>query len=396
MITMRVLVLGVGKMGYVLLKDLAAQRTVDEIVAADANLEGAKAHAAKVGSDKIKKVEKIDVTDRKATVKLIRGFDVVAAGLPRPFCDQAITATIEAGVGWADVAADFGTIFSQHETARKAGVTVVPHIGLDVGTDRVLCGVGARKLDKVESLYVGCGGFPQKGTPGYRNPLKYKISWYWPFAVNSNLGTCKVLRGGKTVEIPILSDAQDILFPEPLGRLEAYTNGSLGDVIEHLGLKGVKDAYAQTIRWPGHSETWTMLKELHLLDREPVNVRGVEVSPRELWYALGEKWLQYEPGEGDAVCQRVIVAGMKDGESAAWTYEFMDFYDLEEDITAMARTTAYPCSIVAQMIAKGEMDVPGVIHPAKIGYDERLTGIFFKEMARRRINITESFTSPLS
>jgi len=383
-------------MGYGLLKDMAAQRQVDEIVAADANPEGAKAHAAKVGSDKISKVEKIDVTDRKATVKLIKGFDVVAAGLPRPFCDQAIAATIEAGVGWADVAADFGTIFSQHEAAAKAGVTVVPHIGLDVGTDRVLCGVGARKLDKVESLYVGCGGFPQRDTPGYSNPLKYKISWYWPFAVNSNLGTCRVLRGGKTVEIPILSDAEDILFPEPLGRLEAYTNGSLGDVIEHLGLKGVKDAYAQTIRWPGHSETWTMLKELHLLDREPVKVKGVEVSPRELWYALGEKWLQYEPGEGDAICQRVIVGGVKDGESASYTYEFVDFYDPEEDITAMARTTAYPCSIVAQMIAKGEMKMPGVIHPAKIGYDERLAGVFFKEMARRRINITESFTSPLN
>jgi lysine 6-dehydrogenase len=383
-------------MGYGLLKDMAAQRQVDEIVAADANLEGAKAVAAKVGSDKIKKAEKVDVTDRKATVKLIKGFDVVAGGLPRQFCDKAVAATIEAGVSWADIAADFGTIFSQHEDAVKAGVTVVPHIGLDVGTDRVLCGVGARKLDRVESLYVGCGGFPQRDTPGYHNPLKYKISWYWPFAVDSNLGTCRVLRGGRTVEIPILSDAQDILFPEPLGRLEAYTNGSLGDVIEHLGLKGVKDAYAQTIRWPGHSETWTTLKELHLLDKEPVKVKGVEVSPRELWYALGEKWLQYEPGEGDAICQRVIVGGVKDSKTASYTYEFMDFYDPEEDITAMARTTAYPCSIVAQMIAKGEMNMSGVIHPAKIGYDERLTSIFFKEMARRRINISESFTSPLN
>jgi len=393
---MRVLVLGVGKMGFGLLKDLAAQRQVDEIVAADVNLEGAKGFATKVGSDKISRVEKADVTDRKATVRLIKGFDVVAAGLPRPFCDQAVAASIEAGVGWADVAADFGTIFSQHDDAAKAGVTVVPHIGLDVGTDRVLLGVGARKLDKVESLYVGCGGFPQRGTPGYNNPLKYKISWYWPFAVNSNLGTCKVLRGGKTVEIPILSDAQDILFPEPLGRLEAYTNSSLRDTIEHLGLKDVRDAYAQTIRWPGHSETWAMLKELHLLDREPVKVRGVDVSPLEFWYALGEKWLQYEPSEGDAICQRVIVGGAKDGESAAYTYEFMDFYDPEEDITAMARTTAFPCSIVAQMIAKGEMDMPGVIHPAKIGYEEVLSDKFFEEMARRRINIIEGFTSPLN
>ena len=135
---MRVLVLGVGKMGYGLLKDLAKQETVDEIIPADAYPDGAAAQASKAASDKIGHVEKIDVTDRQATVKLIKGFDVVASGLPRPFCDQAVAASIEAGVGWADIAANFGTIFSQHQDAVKAGVTVVPHIGLDVGTDRVL------------------------------------------------------------------------------------------------------------------------------------------------------------------------------------------------------------------------------------------------------------------
>jgi lysine 6-dehydrogenase len=393
---MKVLVLGVGKMGYGLLKDLTAQREVDEVVAADASLEGAKAVVARVGSDKVKRVEKVDVTDRKATVRLIKGFDVVAGGLPRQFCDGAIAATIEAGVDWADIAANFGTVFSQHEAAKKAGVTVVPHIGLDVGTDRVLCGVGARKLDEVEGFYVGCGGFPQKGTPGYYNPINYKISWYWPFAVNSNLGVCRCLKGGKLVDIPILSDPTEIVFPEPLGKLEAYTNGSLVDVVEHLGLKGVKDAYAQTIRWPGHCEMWRRLRDLHFLDAEPVKVRGVDVSPIELWYALGEKWLQYEPGEGDAICQRVIVSGKKGGRSAAWTYEFMDFGDEKEKLTAMARTTAFPCSIVAKMIAKGQMKMPGVIHPVKIGYDEELSAIFFKEMAKRRIKITESFTSPFN
>ncbi len=393
---MKVLVLGTGKMGYGLLKDLSAQREVTEIVAADANIEAAKAVVAKVASDKVKGVERIDVTDKKAAVRLFKGFDVVAAGIPRQFCDQAIAATIEAGVDWADIAANFDTIFSQNEAAEKAGVTVVPHIGLDVGTDRVLLGVGSRKLDEVEGLYVACGGFPQKGTPGYYNPINYKISWYWPFAIAGSLGSCKVLRKGKTVEVQVLSDPTPIEFPEPLGKLEAFTNSDLMDTVEHLGLKGVKDAYGQTIRWPGHCEMWKKLKDLHLMDKEPVKVKGVDVSPLDFWEALGNKWLQFGPDEGDAICQRVIVSGKKGGESAAYTYEFMDFGDKKADLSAMARTTAFPCSIVAQMIAKGQMKMPGVIHPAKIGYDEKLSATFFKELAKRDIKITEKFTSPFN
>jgi lysine 6-dehydrogenase len=393
---MKVLVLGTGKMGYGLLKDLAAQKEVDEIVAADANIEAAKATTKMVGSDKIKRAEKLDVTDKKATTKLIKGFDIVAAAIPRTFCDQAISASIEAGVSWADIAADFGTVFSLNDAAKKAGVTVVPHIGLDVGTDRVLLGVGARKLDKVDKLYVACGGFPQKGTPGYYNPINYKISWSWLFAIYGSIGTCKILKNGKTVEVKVLSDPTPIEFPEPLGKLEAFTNSGLTDVIDHLGLKGVKDAYGQTIRWPGHCEMWNKLKDLHMLDEEPLKVKGVEVKPFDFWVALGDKYLKYDPGEGDTICQRVIVEGKKDGAPAKYTYEFVEFEDFKNGLSAMAKTTTSPCSIVAQMIAKGQMDMPGVIHPAKIGHDEKLSDIFFAEMARRNIKISESFESPFN
>jgi len=393
---MRVLVLGIGKMGYGLLKDLDAQPHVLEIVAADINEEQARRFAERVGGEKIS-VKRVDVNDRASTVRLMKGsFDVVASGLPRPFCDAAASAAIEAGVSYVDVAASFATIFSLDGDARKAGITVVPHIGLDIGIDRVLCGVGARKLDKPERFHVWCGGFPQKGTPGYENPISYKISWYWPYAVSSNLGSSKVLKDGEIVEVPHLSDPEDIDFPEPIGRCEAYTTGDLIDVVEHLGLEGVKDAWAKTVRWPGHCEVWRKLVGLHLLDREPVRVREFDVSPFDMFIALGDKTLQYGPGEGDAVCQRVEVSGVKDGQPAAYIYEFTDFADAENDISAMARTTAFPCSIVAQMIARGEFGMTGVVHPVKIGYDERLSDRFFEELAKRRINITEYFRSPFN
>jgi saccharopine dehydrogenase-like NADP-dependent oxidoreductase len=51
---MKVLVLGIGKMGYGLLKDLVAQKEVEEVVAADANIEAAKAVTKRVNSEKVK------------------------------------------------------------------------------------------------------------------------------------------------------------------------------------------------------------------------------------------------------------------------------------------------------------------------------------------------------
>ncbi len=392
---MRVLVLGIGKMGYGLLKDLTAQPQIDEVVAADINIAQAKHFADRVGSDKVE-VRRCDVTDKQETVRLMNeGFDVIASALPRPFCDAAVTAAIEAGVGYADVAASFATIFDQDEAARKAGVTIVPHIGLDIGIDRVLCGVGARKLDKVEDFKVWCGGFPQKGTPGYNNPIRYKISWYWPYAALGNVGSSRVLKDGEMVDIPRLSDPEEIFFPEPIGRCEAYTTGDLLDVVEHLDLEGVRDAWAKTVRWPGHCEIWQKIIGLNLLDEEPVLVKGKEVSPRDFFLALGEKTLQYLPGEGDAICQRVQVTGLKDEIPTSYVYEFTDFQDFDNDISAMARTTAFPCSIVAQMIADGRFTETGVVHPVKIGYDATLSETFFKELENRRITITEKVVRPL-
>ncbi|MEE9150692.1 MAG: saccharopine dehydrogenase C-terminal domain-containing protein, partial [Thermoplasmata archaeon] len=246
------------------------------------------------------------------------------------------------------------------------------------------------------SFRVWCGGFPQKGTPGYENPLRYKISWYWPYAALGNVGASTVLIDGEMVKVLRLSDTEDITFPEPIGKCEAYTTGDLIDVIEHLGLDGVKDAWAKTVRWPGHSDIWKKLVALKLLDEEPLNVKGSEITPRDFFLALGEKTLQYLPGEGDAICQRVEVSGIREGVKTTFIYEFTDFYDPENDISAMARTTAFPCSIVVQMIANGDFKDAGVIHPAKIGYDEQLSEIFFKNLSKRKIDIEEREVKPIS
>ena len=62
----------------------------------------------------------------------------------------------------------------------------------------------------------------------------------------------------------------------------------------------------------------------------------------------------------------------------------------------MAKTTAFPCSIVAQMIARGQLSEPGVIHPVKIGWKKTLSDKFFEELKKRKIEINECVSKPFN
>jgi len=393
---MRILVLGVGKQGSVLVRDFIESDEVSEVVAGDINIKTLKQYVDKLKSEKVR-TEKIDVTDHAKLVKLMKqDFDVVANALLWKYNFDVAKTAIEAGVNYVDLGPS-PNVFKLDEAAKVAEVTFIPSCGLDPGIDSVLEGYGARKLDKVERIHMWCGGIPQKNTPAYNNSLRYKITWWWEGVISTYCGTAEILRNGKIVEVEKLSgpgNPEIITFPEPVGECEAFYVGAPLLLIKHLGLKGVKEAWSKTVRWPGHCDIWRKLIGLGLTRTDlRLKIKECEITPREFLIELGEKTLQYEKGEGDLVVQRVHVIGEKNGEKTIYAYEFMDSYDEKNDITAMARTTAYPCSIVAQMIARGDIKERGVIHAGKIGWNPKLAEAFFSELAKRGIHINETMTA---
>lgn len=385
--------MGMGKQGSVLVKDLIESHEVSEVVAGDIDIQRVKQSIDRLASEKVR-TEKIDVTDHAKLVKLMKGgFDVVADALPWTYSVDVAKAAIEAGVNCVDLGPS-PEVFQLDQDAKAAGVTVIPSCGLDPGIDSVLEGYGARKLDKVEKIHMWCGGIPQKNTLAYNNPLRYKITWWWEGTISYYQGTTKILRDGEIVEVEKLAGPENleiIAFPEPIGECEAFYMGAPLLLIKHLGLKDVKEAWSKTVRWPGHCEIWRKLIDLGLTRTDlHLEIRGCEITPREFLVELGEKTLQYEEGEGDLVVQRVHVTGEKNGEKTMYSYEFVDFYDEEQDITAMARTTAYPCSIATQMIARGDIKEKGVVHAGKIGWNPQLVKSFFSELKKRNIHIHET------
>jgi saccharopine dehydrogenase-like NADP-dependent oxidoreductase len=83
---------------------------------------------------------------------------------------------------------------------------------------------------------------------------------------------------------------------------------------------------------------------------------------------------------------RVEVNGYRSGRREALTFEMIDRYDERNGLVAMSRTTGFPCSIVAQMVARGEIGRVGVMPPEVCVPHEK----FFTELAKRGIKIASS------
>ena len=246
-------------------------------------------------------------------------------------------------------------------------------------------------------MYIA-DGIPQKGTPAYYNPLRYTAIWTVTGIISELSGKTKILMGGKEVEVDKLVEPETLIFPEPIGEVEAWYSKYPKTLIETLGLKDVEEAWDKTVRWPGWCETWRNLIALNLISTEPMTIKGVKLTPLEFFTQLFEKYLKpdFDAGDRDLVVEKIEVIGEKDGVDMKYSYLLTAFYDEDKDLAAFQRTTCYPISIVSQMIGRGDIEEKGVIHCGKIGWNTELAKKFFAELAKRDLVINESVTTPLS
>ncbi|MFB6240633.1 MAG: saccharopine dehydrogenase family protein [Gemmatimonadota bacterium] len=124
------------------------------------------------------------------------------------------------------------------------------------------------------------------------------------------------------------------------------------------------------------------IRELGLLDREPVEVGGSEVVPREVFLACARPKLE-RPDEPDLVVLRVVGEGQRDGREARLTWDLLDRADEETGMSAMMRCTGFSLAVVGLMLARGVIDRAGVLPP-----DEGVPyGPFVDALAERGVEI---------
>jgi saccharopine dehydrogenase-like NADP-dependent oxidoreductase len=377
---MKVLILGCGNIGSVAAEDLAKSISSIEVVVADKSDTRAKEVAERIGKGNVSWIQ-LDATNHSKLANALKDFDLVMGFLPGKLGYHLAGACIDAGKDLVDVSYMSENPLTLTENAIKANVTIVPDCGLAPGISNILVGHAAAELDKVRTVHIMVGGLPEKPVP----PLDYVITWSPENLIDEYMRKARIVEEGKIIEVEALSGLEEVEFPE-FGKLEAFYTDGLRTLPQTI--TDVYDMWEKTLRYPGHAEKIKLLKTLGFFEEEQIDVEGVSVSPRKLTVKLLEQNLR-KPEVKDIVALKVEVSGVKNGRQTRYVYHLLDHYDEKLGITAMARTTAYSASIIAQLMLKKALREKGVVPTEKIGKNNALFRLFLDELEKRGIRIAE-------
>jgi lysine 6-dehydrogenase len=379
---MRMLVLGAGLQGSACTYDLLRNPEVNVVRLADLHTGHLEPFLAPYSGDRLI-FTPLDVRDREAVLALMRQSDAAMSAIPYYFNYELAELAVEAGVHFSDLGGNTEIVFKQKTldpAAKKKGITVIPDCGLAPGMVNILAEHGIRQLDTVESVRIFVGGLPQDPEP----PLNYQIVYSLEGVLDYYTTLSWVLRGGERTQVKALSEIETVRFDGSVGELEGFhTAGGLSTMAFRYEGKIPTMEY-KTLRYPGHAKIMEAIRDLGLLELNPVDVRGLKVVPRDLVVAaMGPRLTK--PDSHDLVALRVIAEGTKGGQPKKIGWELVDYYDEKNGISAMERSTGYSLSITGQMQARGEIGKSGVFTPDEAIPAEK----YIKELGKRGVMIKE-------
>ena len=381
---MRMLVLGAGLQGSACAYDLLQNPAITEVRLADRTVKHLPPFLQPYVDGERLKLITLDVKDTAAVRAAMAGVRSVMCAIPYYFNLAMTEAAIAAGAHFCDLGGNTEIVQLQRQLNAKAvsqGVTVIPDCGLAPGMVNILAQLGIDRCDRVDTVRIFVGGLPQSP----EGPLKYQIVYSIEGVLDYYTTLSWVVRDGKRTQVKALSEIELVHFDAPVGELEAFhTAGGLSTMAFRYEGKIPTMEY-KTLRYPGHARIMEAIRDLGLLENEPVNVKGTTVVPRDVAIAQMKPRLE-KKNSPDLVALRVIVSGQKGGKPVTHTFELVDRLDATHGISAMMRTTGFSLSITGQLQAEGAVTPAGVHTPDECMPGER----YVTALARRGVLIRQT------
>ncbi len=377
---MKILVLGAGRMGYGAAFDLVHNSPgVSAVTVADFELKNAEGVATRVGTSRIEP-RQIDAGKYEDAKTLLEGHDAAISCVNYWYNESLSRAAIETGTNFCDLGGNNYVVDSQlamDADAKTAGISIIPDCGLAPGMVSILAMHGAAEFEEVDEIHIRVGGLPQDPQP----PLDYQLVFSVEGLINEYIEVARVIRDGEIKEVGSMTEVESLAF-DGFPPLEAFQTSGGTSTLPESFLGKIRELDYKTIRYAGHCEKFKTMIDLGLCSSDEIVVDFAKVTPRKVFGDLLQKHL---PADGpDYVLVRLEFVGKKDGESKRLRYDIVDKQDEATGLSAMMRTTAFPASIIAQMMASGDVLMRGAT-PQEKAIDPNN---FVAQLARRNVVIT--------
>ncbi len=375
---------------------------VESVTVADADLKKAEAVAEAVGTSRID-AHHVDAANHSDIARLMQGHDSAISCVNYWYNESLSRAAIETSTNFCDLGGNNYVVDAQlamDEQAKAAGINIIPDCGLAPGMVSILAMHGAARFERLDEIHIRVGGLPQRPEP----PLDYQLVFSVEGLINEYIEVARVIRGGEITEVPSMTELESLEF-EGFPPLEAFQTSGGTSTLPDTFLGKIKELDYKTIRYAGHCEKFRTMIDLGLCSSEPLSAGGQfaaidasQITPRKVFAQLLQ---QHLPADGPdyvlvslefvgtglaTVTQASSPASPQAAETARLRYDIVDKQDPATGLSAMMRTTAFPASIIAQMMARGEVLARGATPQEKAIDPEK----FVAELARRNIRITES------
>lgn len=356
---MKMLVLGAGQQGSACAYDLLTN-TDHDVLIADIDLSSLPEFLKPYIGNRLTPVE-VNAEDEASVRAAMEGVTATMSAFPYYFNLQMAKAALAAGSHFCDLGGNTEIVMDQKkldDEARKRGVSIIPDCGLAPGMVNILAQYGISQVENPRAVRIKVGGLPENPEP----PLNYQVVYSLEGVLDYYTTLSWIVRDGKPMQVDALSEIEDVDFRD-VGRLEAFhTAGGLSTMAQRYAGQIPAMEY-KTLRYPGHAKAMEAIRDLGLLDLDPIEVDGKSLVPRDVFMAVAGPRLMKDPYTSpDLVALRVEVEGEQDGKPVTLRWDLLDRFDAENGITAMMRTTGYSLAITGAFQGAGKTN-SGVYTP---------------------------------
>ncbi len=377
---MKVLLVGVGGVGEAIAQIAKRRPWIEQIVLTDYNVKRATEIQTKLGDNARFPVEFIDASKQEMIEDLARKYkvDLIMNAVDPVFNEQIFDAAFNVGVTYMDMAMTLSTPhpddpfntcgvklgdyqFERTKKWEEKGLLALVGIGVEPGMADVFARYAQDHLfDEIEEL-------------GIRDGANIEIKGY-EFAPNFSIWTTIE----ECLNPPVIwekekgwyttapfSEPEVFEFPGGIGKVEVVN-------VEHeevLLMPRWLKAKRATFKYGLGDQFIGVLKTLHMLgldNKEKINVKGVQVAPRDVVAACLPDPAYLGDRMSGKTCAGTWVKGKKDGKDReVYLYQVADNEECMQEwgCQAVVAQTAFSAVIAMDLLQHGQWQGVGVLGP---------------------------------